>query len=234
MIIRLFSVFDPSTMILSLNWLRMVLWLFVFPYFYWIKKSRFVIFISFLVSFLQKEFKALIGSSSGYGVILLIISLFFFIIINNLFGLVFYVFTVTAHFVVTISLALPFWVGLILYGWINHINHMFSHLVPYGTPGVLLVFIVIVERISRLIRPLTLSVRLGANIIAGHLLMVLLGGISSGFGIIGAVVILGQILLLVLELAVAVIQAYVFCTLFILYYEEVNYDKSNSHISFGW
>lgn len=137
-----------------------------------------------------------------------------------------YVFTSTAHFVVTVSLAIPLWIGLILFGWINHIDHIFAHLVPHGTPNVLLVFIVIVERIRRLIRPLTLSVRLGANIIAGHLLMVLLGGMASGFEVLGGFVVFGQLFLVVLEIAVAVIQAYVFCTLFVLYYEEVSYNNN--------
>lgn len=230
----LFSVFDPSTVALRLNWMRIMFWFIGVPYFYWRKKSRWVILIESMVGFLQREFKALIGSSSGYGIVLLIIGLGVFIIINNLFGLVSYVFTSTAQFVVTLSLALPFWFGLILFGWINNTNHIFTHLVPYGTPGMLLIFMVIVERIRSVIRPLTLSVRLGANIIAGHLLIVLLGGMACGFEPILGVVVLGQILLLVLEVAVAVIQAYVFCTLFILYYEEVNYDYCNSHISFGW
>lgn len=98
---------------------------------------------------------------------------------------------------------------------------MFAHLVPQGTPGLLLVFMVLVERIRNLIRPLTLSVRLGANIIAGHLLLVLLGGLCSGIGLRGVVVIIGQIVLLILEVAVAFIQSYVFVTLLVLYFGEV-------------
>lgn len=223
LIVGLFSVFDPSSFFLSFNWFSIILFIFFFPSYYWLKNSRLVMMLGLLIRYLLKEFGSLISFSSGYGVVLIMIGLFFFIMVNNVFGLVSYVFTRTAHFVVTISLALPLWFGIILYGWINNIIHMFAHLVPRGTPGVLLVFMVIVERIRMLIRPLTLSVRLGANIIAGHLLMVLLGGICSGFERTICVVILGQMILLVLEIAVAFIQAYVFCTLFMLYYEEINY-----------
>nr|YP_009945358.1 ATP synthase F0 subunit 6 [Epanerchodus koreanus]QOE55893.1 ATP synthase F0 subunit 6 [Epanerchodus koreanus] len=222
MMMSLFSVFDPSTIFMSLNWFSMIIWLVIFPGMYWVMSSRFFGFLNFLVKFLLEEFLSLIGLSSGYGIISLIIGVFIFIMMNNVFGLVSYVFTSTAHFVVSISLALPLWIGLMLYGWINNMMHMFIHLVPMGTPGALLVFMVIVESISMLIRPLTLSVRLGANMIAGHLLMVLLGGLSSGLEFMGLIVVFGQMMLLVLEIAVAFIQAYVFCTLFMLYYEEVN------------
>lgn len=122
---------------------------------------------------------------------------------------------------------------MIFYGWINHTLYIFAHLVPQGTPGLLLVFIVLIERIRNLIRPLTLSVRLGANIIAGHLLLVLLGGQAGVLGVDVVVVLLGQIMLLVLELAVAIIQAYVFVTLITLYFREVNYDKIYSLISYS-
>lgn len=99
---------------------------------------------------------------------------------------------------------------------------MLAHLVPQGTPGALIFFIVIIERIRRVIRPGTLAVRLAANIIAGHLLLVLLAGAISVFAVKSAVsILLRQIVLLILETAVAAIQAYVFAVLRTLYAREV-------------
>ena len=99
---------------------------------------------------------------------------------------------------------------------------MLAHCVPLGTPPVLMPFMVLIETIRNLIRPGTLAVRLAANIIAGHLLLVLLGNqgpnLSSAFLV---VLIVTQTLLLVLESAVAVIQSYVFAVLATLYSREV-------------
>ena len=94
----------------------------------------------------------------------------------NFLGLFPYIFTPSRHLVITINLALPVWLGYITYSIILNINFFLSHLVPLGTPYPLIIFIVLIEIIRRIIRPLTLSVRLAANIVAGHLLMVLIRG----------------------------------------------------------
>lgn len=113
--------------------------------------------------------------------------------------------------------------AFIFYGWINHTQHIFAHLVPQGTPGPLIPFIVLIETIRNVIRPGTLAVRLAANIIAGHLLLTLLGrtGPSLSVSLI-SILLFSQILLLILEAAVAVIQSYVFAVLRTLYAREVN------------
>lgn len=99
---------------------------------------------------------------------------------------------------------------------------MFAHLVPLGTPIILIPFIVLIESIRNIIRPITLSVRLAANLTAGHLLLILLGEsiVNSRILIIIAVT-AAQFALITLEAAVAVIQAYVFATLSTLYASEV-------------
>ncbi len=100
-------------------------------------------------------------------------------------------------------------------------KHFLAHLIPVGTPLILMSFIVIVEVLSNLIRPLALTFRLTANIMAGHLLMSLIGGalisLSFSFIVLGSLV---QSLLVIIELGVSVIQAYVFSTLLILYISE--------------
>src|SRR5436190_5490355 len=112
---------------------------------------------------------------------------------------------------------------MILYRILNYINDFFSHLTPQGTPTILMPFIVIIESISLLIRPITLAVRLTANIIAGHLLLSLLG--SSGLNInnllLLLIIIFSQLLLLILEISVSIIQAYVFSILSTLYRREI-------------
>lgn len=100
---------------------------------------------------------------------------------------------------------------------------MFAHLVPQGTPRILIPFIVIIETIRNIIRPGTLAVRLIANMIAGHLLLTLLGNTGSSLSsIFLSLLIFSQILLLLLESAVAIIQSYVFAVLSTLYTREIN------------
>ena len=174
MISNLFSVFDPSSSIISLqlNWLRTFLGILILPYIYWIINTRITKIFNLIINTLHKEFKTL---SNTIGLIALRVPLIFLIIFNNCTGLIPYVFTRTSHIAITLSLALPIWLSFILYGWINHTNHIFTHLVPQGTPGPLIIFIVLIETISNVIRPGTLAIRLAANIIAGHLLLTLLG-----------------------------------------------------------
>lgn len=172
---------------------------------------------------LHKEFKALL-TVSCVGSTMFFVSLFSLILYNNFLGLLPYVFTRSSHIVITLALSLPLWVTLIVKGWINHTQHIFAHLVPQGTPPVLIPFIVLIETIRNIIRPGTLAVRLAANIIAGHLLLTLLGntGPTITSSIVLSILIFSQILLLTLESAVAIIQSYVFAVLRTLYTREIN------------
>jgi F-type H+-transporting ATPase subunit a len=125
--------------------------------------------------------------------------------------------------VITLRLALSLWLTFIIYGWVNNTQHIFIHLVPQGTPGILIPFIVCIETVRNLIRPGTLAVRLAANIIAGHLLLTLLGNNGPSIRIpLLIILIIAQIALLILESAVAIIQSYVFAVLTTLYSREVN------------
>ncbi|PNF23726.1 ATP synthase subunit a, partial [Cryptotermes secundus] len=144
----------------------------------------------------------------------LFVSLFSLILFNNFLRLFPYVFTRTSYLTITLTLALPL---------INNTNHIFENLVPQGTPSPLMPFIVCIETIRNIIRPGTLAVRLTANIIAGHLLLTLLGNNGPRFAQSRlGIAIIAQILLLILESAVAVIQSYVFAVLRTLYSREVN------------
>nr|QNG56305.1 ATP synthase F0 subunit 6 [Palaestes nicaraguae] len=219
---NLFSSFDPSTNFnLSLNWLSTLLGLMIIPSMYWFFPSRLNILWMKILLTLHKEFKTLINSKIK-GNTLIFVSLFSLILFNNFLGLFPYIFTSTSHMILTLTLALPLWISFMIFGWINNSIHMFAHLIPQGTPPILMPFMVCIETISNLIRPGTLAIRLSANMIAGHLLMTLLGNTGpmlSSYLII--ILIFTQILLLILESAVAIIQSYVFSVLSTLYSSEV-------------
>jgi len=221
MITNLFSSFDPisSTFNFQLNWIAIFLFLIVVFPLYWISSSKSIILYTELTSYITKEFLPLF---KRYKNIIFFNVLFLFILINNIFGLIPYTFTRTAHIAITLSIALTIWVIFILYGWINNTNHIFAHLVPLGTPVILIPFMVLIESIRNIIRPITLSVRLAANLTAGHLLLILLGErIVNNRILIIVTVTAAQFALMTLEAAVAVIQAYVFATLSTLYASEV-------------
>lgn len=225
MITNLFSVFDPSTTIfnLSLNWLRTFIGLIIIPYSFWFMPRRINILWNIILLTLHKEFKTLLGPNSQNGCSFIFISLFSIILFNNFLGLFPYIFTSTSHLTLTLTLALPLWISFMVYGWINHTQHIFAHLVPQGTPSVLIPFIVCIETISNVIRPGTLAVRLTANIIAGHLLLTLIGNTGNSLStILLTFLIFSQVALLLLESAVSIIQAYVFAVLSTLYSREVN------------
>nr|YP_009995406.1 ATP synthase F0 subunit 6 [Ochthebius lividipennis]QNP09822.1 ATP synthase F0 subunit 6 [Ochthebius lividipennis] len=223
MMTNLFSSFDPSTSFnLSLNWLSTFLGLMFIPSMFWLIPSRMNFMWIKICLTLHQEFSVLLGNKIK-GSTLIFISLFSIILFNNFLGLFPYIFTSSSHLVLTLALALPLWISFMIYGWTNNTMHMFAHLVPQGTPPILMPFMVCIETISNIIRPGTLAVRLAANMIAGHLLMTLLGntGPSMSLMMINILIII-QLLLLLLESAVAIIQSYVFAILSTLYSSEVN------------
>nr|QLY90023.1 ATP synthase F0 subunit 6 [Phaonia perdita] len=225
MMTNLFSIFDPSSSIFnfSLNWLSTFLGIMLIPPMYWLMPSRFHVCWNNTLMTLHNEFKTLMGVMSANGSTFIFISLFSMILFNNFMGLFPYIFTSTSHLILTFTLALPLWLCFMLFGWINNTNYMFAHLVPQGTPFVLMPFMVCIETISNIIRPGTLAVRLTANMIAGHLLLTLLGNTGPTMpSLLLTLLIITQIMLLILESAVAMIQSYVFAILSTLYSSEVN------------
>nr|AET62422.1 ATP6 synthase [Limulus polyphemus] len=224
MMTNLFSIFDPSTsQSISLNWISTLLIILSTPYLYWMIPSRLQILIINTFNILNKELSILLSNSKKPGMTFLLISLFWLILMNNSLGLLPHIFTSTSHIMMTLSLALPIWMTIMLFGWLNNTTHMFAHLVPQGTPPALMMFMVCIESISNLIRPITLSVRLAANMIAGHLLLTLLSNSAVMSSLSTTLTIsIAQIALLTLEMAVAMIQAYVFVVLSTLYSSEIH------------
>nr|YP_010409562.1 ATP synthase F0 subunit 6 [Pithecia pissinatti]URH13940.1 ATP synthase F0 subunit 6 [Pithecia pissinatti] len=152
---------------------------------------------------------------------IMLLSLITFIALNNILGLTPYAFTPTTQLSMNLGMAIPLWVATVLVGLRFKTKSSLAHLLPQGTPTLLIPVLIIIETISLFIQPVALAVRLTANITAGHLLMHLLGSTSltllSIFLSSSLITIIVIILLITLELGVALIQAYVFTLLVSLY-----------------
>nr|YP_009047798.1 ATP synthase F0 subunit 6 [Danaus chrysippus]YP_009259149.1 ATP synthase F0 subunit 6 [Idea leuconoe]AHA84117.1 ATP synthase F0 subunit 6 [Danaus chrysippus]ALO81916.1 ATP synthase F0 subunit 6 [Idea leuconoe] len=226
MMTNLFSIFDPSTNIfnLPLNWLSTMIGFLFIPFSFWLIPNRHQMLWNFISIKLHNEFKILLSNNNkSIGSTFIFISLFFFILFNNFLGLFPYIFTSTSHLNMSLSISLTFWLSFMIFGWINNTKHMFIHMIPQGTPPILMPFMVMIETISNIIRPGTLAIRLTANMITGHLLITLLSSMGNtiNFYLI-SILIFMQILLLILESMVAIIQSYVISILSTLYSSEVN------------
>jgi len=174
--------------------------------------------VSIILRGLIIEVRAVFSGFIVPGTALFFVSIFIFILGRNFFGLMPYVFTATRHLRITLSLSLPLWLGRVVLRVVMQLEHNLAHLVPEGTPGGLMPVIVVIETVRIIIRPGTLAVRLAANMVAGHLLLALLGGQGpalSGVALRGLIV--GLLCLMALECGVACIQAYVFTILRALY-----------------
>ena len=150
-----------------------------------------------------------------------IFSLFMFVLFCNMFGMIPYTFTVTSHIIVTFILATFIFIGVTIIGFVKHGFGYLKLFVPSGVPIVLLPLIVVIEIISYLSRPISLSVRLFANMMAGHTMMKVFGGFVISLGIIGGWLPLSfSVALTGLEILVAFLQAYVFAILTCIYLND--------------
>nr|AHA52479.1 ATP synthase F0 subunit 6 [Capitonius sp. QL-2013] len=220
--LNLFSIFDPNISYMKLNWLSSLILFFFIPQIYWLKISRLIYFFNKFVVFLWNDFKIVIFNKFNGDNLLFFISLFLFILINNFMGLFPYIFTSSSHLIFSLIFSLSMWLSLMIFGWLKNTNFMFIHLVPIGTPFMLMFFMVLIETLSNIIRPLTLSIRLVANMVAGHLLLTLLSEFIPNFVLFYLIILIIQLLLLFLEMAVSLIQSYVFVILVVLYLKETN------------
>ena len=150
-----------------------------------------------------------------------IFSLFMFVLFCNMVGMLPYSFTVTSHIIVTLIMALFIFIAVTIIGFIKHGFKYLSIFVPSGVPAVLLPLITIIEIISYLSRPVSLSVRLFANMMAGHTMLKVFGGFVVSLGILGGWLPLSfSVALTGLEILVAFLQAYVFAILTCIYLND--------------
>jgi len=198
----------------------------VFPSGFWLHRSRLERALKTLIIALSAEIKINTKDRYTRSKALILTSVFMIILVRNFFGLTPYVFTSSSHPVFTFVLAGSSWLGYIVYRVGLNPSNFLSHLVPRGTPIALVPFIVLIELVRRIIRPLTLAVRLAANIVAGHLLLVLVRGPAPVISWpVLRLAFTGALALIVLERGVSFIQRYVFISLTALYVGELNADN---------
>lgn len=150
-----------------------------------------------------------------------IFTLFVFVLLLNMLGMIPYSFTVTSHIIVTFALALMVFIGVTAIGFIKHGLGFFRFFVPSGVPGWLLPVIVVIEVISYLTRPISLSVRLFANMMAGHTMLKVFGSFVVALGLIGGWAPLAFMVAFTgLEVLVAFLQAFVFSILTCIYLND--------------
>nr|ABS00696.1 ATPase subunit 6 [Aplonis grandis] len=163
-------------------------------------------------------------NKKGHKWALILTSLMIFLLLINLLGLLPYTFTPTTQLSMNLALAFPLWLATLLTGLRNQPSASLGHLLPEGTPTPLIPALVLIETTSLLIRPLALGVRLTANLTAGHLLIQLISTATttlfSTMPAVSLLTLLVLFLLTILEVAVAMIQAYVFVLLLSLYLQE--------------
>nr|AVP25620.1 ATP synthase subunit 6 [Paradoxophyla palmata] len=163
-------------------------------------------------------------NSPGHKWAFILTSLMVFLLGMNLLGLLPYTFTPTTQLSLNLGLAIPLWLATVAIGFRHQITASLGHLLPEGTPTPLIPILIIIETISLFIRPLALGVRLTANLTAGHLLIQLISmatmAMASTSILVSSLTFVTLLLLTILEIAVAMIQAYVFVLLLSLYLQE--------------
>jgi F-type H+-transporting ATPase subunit a len=221
MITNLFSIFDPSASLWSTRWLILILSGIIMSVSPWKTSITIAIPLKSTIKAIKKETGYTLGKESQRSQNTLILLLILILPLNFI-ALYPQTFSRTAHLTVNLPLALSTWIAIVAYGWTKSPNHILTHLLPQGTPTGLINFMVLIEITRNIIRPITLCVRLTANLIAGHLLISLLGSaILSIEGILILPAMILPLILTILERAVACIQAYVFITLISLYVTEI-------------
>jgi F-type H+-transporting ATPase subunit a len=167
------------------------------------------------------------AGSEGMKFFPLVFSLFMFILVLNVIGIIPYTFTVTSHIIITVALALLVFFTVLVYGFWKHGLHFLKLFVPSGIPIYILPLVTFIEVLSFLSRPVSHSVRLFANMLAGHITLKVFGGFVTMLGAFGLVGWLGAVLplgltvaLTALELLVALLQAYVFAILTCIYLND--------------
>lgn len=220
MVNNLFSIFDPSTSFISSIWI-IPIYLITYLILSKNKKTNKKIFLlEMLTNLLKKEVSDLIEKKAQKYSKNFIKETFLLIFFINIISIFPFNFTITAHISNSFTLALILWSSLIVKAWLKNFSKIIIHLVPTGTPIQLINFIVIIEIIRNIIRPITLSVRLTANIVARHLLITLLIEFSLITKINTYLSTAPIITLISLETIVTIVQAYVLVTLTTLYHNE--------------
>lgn len=228
MLVDIFSSFDDQNQVFislyGLVWIFSLIVILIFRSSLWVKSPRWGELIAVFKDTVARQVRRSYGANLG-GFAGLISGLFLFLIFINLIGLVPYVFRATRHLAISFSLGFPLWLSLIISGVILAPSSVVAALLPIGAPAALNPFLVLIETVRIMARPVTLSVRLMANMRAGHIVLTLIGNYltTSLFFLpsVRALLLLRiQVFYTVFEFGIGIIQAYIFCLLITLYSDE--------------
>jgi F-type H+-transporting ATPase subunit a len=150
----------------------------------------------------------------------IIFTVFAFVLTGNLLGMIPYSFTFTSHIIVTFAMAIVIFIAVTVLGFVKHGMHFFTFFIPPGTPLVMYPLMIPIEILSYLSRPISLAVRLFANMMAGHILLKVIAGFVAAMGVFGILPLALVVALTGLELIIAFLQAYVFTILTCLYIND--------------
>lgn len=225
MIIDIFSAFDPASFISLNNSTNLLLLSSLFIIIllqmtFWTIPTRVntitFLILAVIVSQLSRTFSNRLKGSTS-----IISTIFTSLILINLLGLNPYSFSLTSHLIITLSLGLPMWISFILSSFSKNTKASIAHLLPDGAPDWLNPFLIIIETTRVLVRPLTLSFRLAANISAGHIVLGLVRIYRAAAYLTAVIPFLSLFLVtlsyILFEFAICLIQAYIFCLLLSLY-----------------
>nr|QNH82285.1 ATP synthase F0 subunit 6 [Notocochlis sp. HL-2020] len=228
MLVDIFSSFDDSNQVFMsmyfLMWIFSLCIILIFSSSYWISLPSWSSYISVFKDTGSSQIFRSFGLNLG-GFLNVISALFLFLIFMNLAGLIPYVFSPTSHLAVSLSLGLPLWLSLIVSAVFFNPSSVVAGLLPMGAPAALNPFLVIIETVSIMVRPITLSVRLTANMSAGHIVLTLIGNyLTASFfmsGVFSTILLISiQVFYTIFEFGISMIQAYIFCLLITLYSDE--------------
>nr|YP_009487068.1 ATP synthase F0 subunit 6 [Semisulcospira coreana]BBB06415.1 ATP synthase F0 subunit 6 [Semisulcospira coreana] len=228
MLVDIFSAFDDHNQVFmsmyGLVWALSLCLVLLFGAGFWVCSPRWAEIIFLFKETISSQVLRSFGVNLG-GFMGLISSLFMFLIFMNLAGLIPYVFSSTSHLAVSFSLGFPLWLSLIVSGAVFLPSSTIAALLPMGAPAALNPFLVLIETVSIMARPITLSVRLMANMSAGHIVLTLMGNYLTAsifcfpsFNML--MLLMLQIFYTIFEFGISVIQAYIFCLLITLYSDE--------------
>nr|YP_010131269.1 ATP synthase F0 subunit 6 [Omphalius rusticus]AYJ22281.1 ATP synthase F0 subunit 6 [Omphalius rusticus]QPZ76000.1 ATP synthase F0 subunit 6 [Omphalius rusticus]UUJ34973.1 ATP synthase F0 subunit 6 [Omphalius rusticus] len=228
MLVDIFSSFDDHNFVFMslyvLMWFATLTVLVMFNMSFWIGPTRWSYLLNVPKSIIMSQLMRSFGMKLG-GFVNVVSSLFLMLIFFNLMGLIPYVFSITSHLAISFSLGFPLWLSLIISGAVYSPSSSAASLLPGGAPAALNPFLVLVETVSLCVRPITLSIRLVANMSAGHIVLGLIGTyLSSGVFVYSTLAVITlvsiQIFYFMFEIGVALIQAYIFSLLVTLYSDD--------------
>nr|YP_010974601.1 ATP synthase F0 subunit 6 [Pomacea aulanieri]WNR57054.1 ATP synthase F0 subunit 6 [Pomacea aulanieri] len=228
MLVDIFSSFDDHNQVFMsmyfLTWGFTFFIVLAFTLNYWLYAPRWSMMISIFKTTISSQIFRSFSISLG-GFTNVISGLFLLLIFMNLLGLIPYVFSPTSHLVISLCIGLPMWLSLILSAVAYNFSSVVAGLLPMGAPAMLNPFLVLIESVSISVRPITLSVRLMANMSAGHIVLGLTGNYLAGALLSVSLstvmlLIMVQVFYTVFEFGISLIQAYIFCLLITLYSDE--------------